>query len=207
MPTAQAGALKPMAEDPFRVAVLVIFVAAVAVALPHRLRARTSERVSRRDEGWPILITLRLAGLVLWVGAIGYIINPLWLPWAAMPLPPAVRWTGVVIGAAGVVTMHWTMSTLGKNLTDTVFVRANASLVTSGPYRFVRHPFYVAAGLLMLGVALATANALVATASVLVVALLAIRTPKEEQKLEERFGEPYRAYRARTGAFFPRWIK
>jgi len=38
-------------------------------------------------------------------------------------------------------------------------------------------------------------------------ALLAIRSRTEEQKLLERFGEPYRAYRAATGRFLPRMLK
>ncbi len=35
-------------------------------------------------------------------------------------------------------------------------------------------------------------------------ALIGIRTRTEEAKLEERFGEAYRAYKERTGAFVPR---
>jgi protein-S-isoprenylcysteine O-methyltransferase Ste14 len=38
-----------------------------------------------------------------------------------------------------------------------------------------------------------------------VIALLAARTPKEEEKLVEKFGDEYRAYMARTGRFVPRF--
>jgi len=37
--------------------------------------------------------------------------------------------------------MYWTLSNLGKNLTDTVVTRAGATLVTTGPYRLVRLSF------------------------------------------------------------------
>jgi protein-S-isoprenylcysteine O-methyltransferase Ste14 len=100
--------------------------------------------------------------------------------------------------------MYWTLSTLGRNLTDTVVTRATATLVTHGPYRWVRHPFYVTAGLLMLSVTLLTANWMIGVSSLLVMALLAIRTPKEEQMLIERFGDEYRRYMAMTGRFVPR---
>jgi len=41
----------------------------------------------------------------------------------------------------------WTLRTLGANLTDTVITRKEHTLVTSGPYRWVPHPFYDAVGL------------------------------------------------------------
>jgi protein-S-isoprenylcysteine O-methyltransferase Ste14 len=100
--------------------------------------------------------------------------------------------------------MYWTLSNLGKNLTDTVVTRAEATLVTDGPYRWVRHPFYVTAALLMASVTLLTANWLIGLSSIVVLALLAIRTPKEEQMLIERFGQQYRDYMAKTGRFIPR---
>lgn len=49
-----------------------------------------------------------------------------------------------------------------------------------------------------------TANWLIGLSSLIVLALLAVRTPKEEQMLIDRFGQQYRDYMARTGRFFPR---
>jgi protein-S-isoprenylcysteine O-methyltransferase Ste14 len=119
-------------------------------------------------------------------------------------LPVAVRWTGAVMGVSCAALMYWTLSSLGKNLTDTVATRAAATLVTDGPYRYVRHPFYVVAGLLMLSVTLLSASAAIGVAGLVVITLLALRTPNEERRLAQVFGEPYEAYRRRTGAFFPK---
>jgi protein-S-isoprenylcysteine O-methyltransferase Ste14 len=121
-----------------------------------------------------------------------------------MPLPVWIRWIGVVTGVLCSLLMYWTLSSLGKNLTDTVVTRAEAKLVTHGPYRWVRHPFYVTATLLMASVTVLTANWLIGVSCVAVLAFLAVRTPKEEQMLIERFGQEYRDYMARTGRFFPR---
>ena len=192
-------------EVPFRIALLVIIVLVMGAIVPFRLRARTGERFDRREEGLALAIGLRLGGLAMWIGALTYLINPAWMQWAAMPLPAWLRWLGMAAGLMCVAMMVWTLRSLGKNLTDTVATRREAELVTDGPYRWVRPPFYVGAALLMLSVTLLTASAAIGAAGAWVLALLAVRTPTEERNLAARFGEPYRAYRERTGAFFPKW--
>jgi protein-S-isoprenylcysteine O-methyltransferase Ste14 len=192
-------------ENPFRIALVVVLVLAMAVTAYHRWQARSSgEKISHKAEGYFFAAVVRLAGLCLWVNTFAYLLFPASVQWASIPLPSWLRWCGVVAGGACSLLMYWTLSSLGRNLTDTVVTRANAVLVTHGPYRWVRHPFYVTAGLLMLSVTLLTANRMIGLSSLLVMVLLAIRTPKEEQKLVERFGDDYRRYMATTGRFFPR---
>jgi protein-S-isoprenylcysteine O-methyltransferase Ste14 len=176
-------------EDPFRIALVAVIVLTMAVTAYHRLQAASSgEKISHREEGYLFATVLRLAGLVLWISTFGYLIFPASFQWAALPLPTWLRWFGVVTGAFCSLLMYWTLSSLGKNLTDTVVTREKATLVTCGPYRWVRHPFYVTAALLMASVTLLTSNWLIGLSSAVVLVLLAIRTPKEEQMLVERFG-------------------
>lgn len=191
-------------ENPFRLALVIVIVLTISVTGYHRLQAaKSGERISRKEEGCVFAIILRLAGLCLWIATFGYLLFPASVQWAAVSLPVWVRWVGVVTGALCSFLMYWTLSSLGRNLTDTVVTRAHATLVTHGPYRWVRHPFYVTAALLMASVTVLTANWLIGLTSVIVLALLAVRTPKEEQMLIERFGQQYRDYMARTGRFFP----
>jgi len=182
----------------------VVVLLTMSTVAYHRVRAHSGEPLDRRQEGLILAIALRLAGLALWIATLAYLINPAWMAWASLPLADGVRWFGAVCGLLCAVLMYRTLAALGTNLTDTVVTRQEATLVTDGPYRWVRHPFYVAAGLMMASVTLLAANAAIGLASLLVLALLAARTPNEERRLEERFGEPYRAYRARTGAFVPK---
>jgi protein-S-isoprenylcysteine O-methyltransferase Ste14 len=192
-------------ETSFRLALLLVITLTMVVTVYHRLQAaKSGEAISHREEGYVFAMILRLAGLALWISTFGYLIQPAYFQWASMPLPTWLRWAGVITGVLCSLLMYWTLSSLGKNLTDTVVTRAEANLVTHGPYRWVRHPFYVTAALLMASVTFLTANWLIGVSSVVVLALLAIRTPKEEQILIERFGEEYRDYMARTGRFFPR---
>lgn len=192
-------------ENPFRIALVVIIVATMAVTVYHRLQAaRSGETISRKVEGYAFAISLRFAGLCLWIATLGYLLFPASFRWASMPLPESARWVGVVAGSLCSLLMYWTLSSLGKNLTDTVVTREEASLVTHGPYRWVRHPFYVSAALLMATVTVLTANWLIGMTSLIVLSLLAVRTPQEEAMLIERFGDEYRVYMAKTGRFFPR---
>jgi protein-S-isoprenylcysteine O-methyltransferase Ste14 len=191
-------------DAPFRIALLAVIAMTMSVAAYHRVKARTGERISRREEGLALAITLRLAGLAVWLGTLAWLVNPRWMAWAELPLPLWLRWVGAGLGTAAAVLMYFTLTALGKNLTDTVVTRQDATLVTHGPYRYVRHPFYATAGLLIAAIALLSANAAIAAAGVLVLLLLAVRTPNEERRLLAKFGEPYRAYREATGAVIPK---
>lgn len=194
-----------MSDDQlFRLILLAGFVIIMPIGIYHRLKSRKGETLDRRQEGVFILVTLRLAGGVGAAGVIAYLINPAALAWAAVPLPDWLRWLGVGFGLMGGSLMIWTFRTLGKNLTDTVVTRKEHTLITTGPYRWVRHPFYTSAALAIPASSLAAANWFFFVAGCAVFLLLVIRTRKEEKNLIARFGDDYRDYMRRTGRFVPR---
>jgi len=92
----------------------------------------------------------------------------------------------------------------GCNLTDTVVTRRNATLVTHGPYRWVRHPFYMAFAMAVIANALITANGFLAITGTVAFLATVARTSIEERKLVDRFGSDYVDYMQRTGRFLPR---
>ena len=174
------------------------------IMLFHRVRSQlTGERLDRLQEGALILLTLRPAGIAHIVGVITYMVNPARMAWSSMPLPPWLRWTGVAIGAAAGCLLVWTLVNLGKNLTDTVVTRKAHTLVTAGPYRWVRHPFYDAVALAVLANSIVAANWFLLATGALLMTMIVIRTRREEQHLLARFGDGYRSYMNRTGRFFP----
>ena len=150
------------------------------------------------------MIGLRGCGVLCWLGLVAYLVDPNSMRWAALGLPAWARLTGVPIGAVGAVWTLWTLRTLGPNLTDTVAVRPNATLVTKGPYRWVRHPFYLGVAALVTAMSLLASNGFLVVGSIAVLTLLSIRTRVEEARLVDRFGDAYRDYAARTGRFWPR---
>jgi protein-S-isoprenylcysteine O-methyltransferase Ste14 len=177
----------------------------IPILLYHRIRSQaTREKLDRRQEGLLVLLTLRPVGFAFLGGLVLYLIHPAMLRWAFVPVPGKLRLLGMGLVLLGGILLIWTLRHLGKNLTDTVVTRRAHTLVTSGPYRWVRHPFYDAVALLILAAFLIASNAYFLVTGIATLALLWIRTRKEEELLLARFGNQYRAYMIRTGRFFPR---
>lgn len=149
-----------------------------------------------------------LLGLFLYVftllSAFVYVLAPRWLAWAALPLPPALRWFGVGIGFGSVFLLFWVHRTLGRNFAAPGIIQQRQTLITNGPYHWVRHPMYTTFFIISVTVALVSANWMIIMMCLLFGILLPSIVQTEEQTLLEKFGESYRVYMEHTGHFFPR---
>jgi protein-S-isoprenylcysteine O-methyltransferase Ste14 len=85
-------------------------------------------------------------------------IDPRLMAWASVLIPLWLRWSGFILIAVRGVLFVWTFQTLGKTLTDTVVTRKEHTLVTTGPYRYVRHPFYLSFLIAVIGGSIVTAT-------------------------------------------------
>lgn len=191
--------------DAVRSTLLAVGLAGLAGGVYYRIQSqRSGEPLDRRREGWPLLIGIRLTGLLSTALMFAFLYRPAWFEAATLSLPERVRWVGVGGFACSVAWMLWMLRALGRNLTDTVVTRRDATFVDHGPYRFVRNPMYT--GILMLGlsVGLALGTWLAPFCASLIFTLLALRTRIEERYLVERFGDRYRRYMERVGRFFPK---
>lgn len=193
------------AEESLRLTLVAALLIIVPIGLYFRLKSHaTREPLDRRQEGLFTLATLRPAGLAHMIGLMVYAIDPARMAWASIPLPLWARWLGVaLLGVTGVM-LAWTLRSLGKNLTDTVVTRRAHTLVTHGPYRWIRHPFYNCALLLMTATSLIAANWFLVATGATVFTMMVVRTRIEEQHLVARFGDAYRTYMITTGRFLPR---
>jgi len=137
----------------------------------------------------------------------------IWGAWAvALALPAAtIRWqrpllfaVGVTLALVGVALRWYAIRALGRYFTRQVAITPGQVVVTSGPYRYVRHPSYSALLITMLGLSLTLTN----WVSLIVLPLcaflgIAYRVAVEERALREALGQPYRAYMAHTRRFIP----
>jgi protein-S-isoprenylcysteine O-methyltransferase Ste14 len=81
------------------------------------------------------------------------------------------------------------------------------TLVTTGPFRVVRHPFYLSMIVVCLSVFLLFSSYVLLIAFVLIFSLLVSEAKWEEEILIKQFGDEYRQYQKRTGMFGPKILK
>jgi len=133
---------------------------------------------------------------------IGLVLYPEFLEFAVIPLPSFLRWVGAGLGVFNLGFLAWTYRVLGSNYHSVLHLDCNQVLITSGPYRLIRHPIYVALFLIFFSFYLQSANVLVlllGTGGLSV--LLYIRIPKEEALLLKHFGRSYQSYMEQTKRF------
>jgi protein-S-isoprenylcysteine O-methyltransferase Ste14 len=140
------------------------------------------------------------SGWLFWPGA---------LAWMYLPVRMTLRWTAVGLLIPTLILFAANFRAIGPNYRGGVGLYPSHVLVTSGPYRYVRHPIYLAFIAIMCLVLLLSANWLLGYSGLLLVAsIAAARIPIEERQLQERFGATWAAHRNQTGRLFPRaWYK
>lgn len=157
---------------------------------------QAGKRVRRQTVVGAALVILLYAGMLglPFTGSRG-----LW----TFPAIRALAWLGVVLCAAGYGLIFWSGLALGRQYSAEVTIQKDHHLITTGPYRVVRHPRYtgilcLAAGLTLLFHAWA---GVMLTAAAL--ALIFFRIADEERLLSQEFGEEWQEYARRTHRLVP----
>ena len=109
---------------------------------------------------------------------------------------------GAVLFACGIALAVWARLHLGRNWGMPMSQRAEPELVTSGPYRFVRHPIYTGLLTAMLGTALVN-NLLGLIVVAVLVAYFYYCGIVEERNLAATFPKAYPEYASRTKMLIP----
>jgi len=194
-----------MQDDALFRLLLTILIVVVGVVRVYYQRQARHAGPSKQFESTANIATRSAGGLVAIAALVLRVAKPEWLAWSSMPLWPVLRWTGVVVGFAATLLLVWAHRTLGKNFTGTLHLRAEHTLVTSGPYHWIRHPMYTALLSIALAFFLLSANWFIGAMFIGgLTAVIATRMPKEEQVMASRFGSDCQSYAARTGRLLPR---
>ncbi|MDQ5825405.1 MAG: isoprenylcysteine carboxylmethyltransferase family protein [Chloroflexota bacterium] len=115
-----------------------------------------------------------------------------------------VRWGGLGVMFLGLALRVFSILWLGPMFTRFVQILPGHRLVTSGPYRFVRHPSYSGLLLFFTGLGIALGDGLSVAIMAVVPALgVLYRIRVEEEALLGAFGQEYRAYMGRVRGLVP----
>jgi len=122
------------------------------------------------------------------------------LPW---DWGAATQLLGWLLMGVGLALFTWTLATLWRHRTTVNPYLAASTLCTGGPFRYSRNPIYVGDWFILLGTSLLLGTGWPLLFAPLIWALLRYGVIRhEEAHLEARFGDDYRAYRARVR----RWL-
>lgn len=164
-----------------------------------------ADTVRGREKSAAQTVAEGLSVLALLVTAV-YLIAPQYLAWASLPFPDWLRWVGAgIVALSGFALLQWAHAALSRNWSDRPRLLADQSLITSGPYRYIRHPIYTAFLLILSAPLFLSANWLVGVLWIVSTGLeVASRVRYEEALLAERFGKGFEEYTSHTGRLLPR---
>jgi protein-S-isoprenylcysteine O-methyltransferase Ste14 len=113
---------------------------------------------------------------------------------AVFPEYPVIGWVSVLFCGLGYLLIFWSGWALGRQYSAEVVLQKDHQLITSGPYRLIRHPRYLGIVCLSLGLTLLFHSWIGLGISAIVLGLLLYRIWDEERLLRGQFGAAWQMY-------------
>jgi protein-S-isoprenylcysteine O-methyltransferase Ste14 len=125
-------------------------------------------------------------------------------PEGRLPHARAFYIAGLILFLLGLITRWSAIVYLGRFFTVNVAIAEDHQLITTGPYRYLRHPSYTGTLLVFLGFGLCMLNIFSLAAVFLPIAAAFLwRMHVEEEALRSAFGDRYRLYASQTRRLIP----
>ena len=164
----------------------------------HRVNPAFATDIARTRRTSAVLGIVHLVALVL----------PLAVAWSGtgLALGNGIAWAAVAVMCLALLLQRWAQRTLGSCFTLALQSTSDQQICRQGPYRWVRHPGYLAQILLWIGLAFTSQDpGAVVLIGVMVIAGYFYRIIEEEHMLTEVVGKRYRDYAASAKRLIP-WI-
>jgi protein-S-isoprenylcysteine O-methyltransferase Ste14 len=110
---------------------------------------------------------------------------------------------GVALFIAGVGLYFLSRFTLGRFFSEAIRIKSEHKLITSGPYRFIRHPIYLGEILYFLSIPVIFGSVYGLIVMLVLVPMLIHRIGVEERALISKFGQEYIEYTRKTKKLIP----
>lgn len=172
-----------------------LFVSEVALVFAKRSKSRTA---GKDRFTLPLLWTVIGASIFA-----GFFLRAAF-PQGRLPHPQVFYVLGLILFVLGLIVRWIAIVHLGRFFTVNLAIAEDHQLITTGPYRFVRHPSYTGTLLIFLGFGLCMLNIFSLAAEFLPISAAFLwRMHVEEAALKDAFGEQYRSYAASTRRLIP----
>jgi protein-S-isoprenylcysteine O-methyltransferase Ste14 len=116
---------------------------------------------------------------------------------------PAACWLGIAFCVSGYAFIFWSGLALGRQYSAEVTIQKDHQLITSGPYRWIRHPRYLGVAALAAGLSLAFRSWIGLVAAPLILGVLLFRIRDEEALLHREFGKEWETYVQKSWRLLP----
>lgn len=127
-----------------------------------------------------------------------------WLALSIFTTSPFLSTMGVILTVSAIAFAIWARVTLGRNWSGVVItLKEHHTLVSSGPYHFVRHPIYTGYFFATLGTALTIGSVASLLATGIIFLGFFMRMKKEEALMINQFPQEYPLYKTRTKKIIP----
>lgn len=120
-----------------------------------------------------------------------------------IPRDGCSAYAGLVLFAFGIIILVAAMRVLGRLYTSTLGIQHEHRLVTTGPYKYIRHPGYLGEVMSMFSVGLSLSSIVGLILGVASLVLVLVRIKPEEEMLIEHFGKEYQSYMRKTKRLIP----
>ena len=201
MKSRPAGLLKGFVDHPARLGYIVMVIllnAVAAIRIPEVGKKRTEPRIVVHRQHLTVVLMQVITILIVIVA-----------PYcdrrgtAVLVESGTTRYLGLAMYAVGFLMMHWAEASLGKLFTMEVSIQEGQTLVTNGPYRYLRHPRYLGVDIFVFGISLLYLSWPGLILSVAMTLVLLWRIHDEEAFMSEEFGPDWEAYCRRSWRVIP----
>ena len=160
-------------------------------------------KAAERDMGRGFKI---LTAVITGIGAVGlvlYLLSPPWWTWTRFPLGEWLQWLGIIVAIPPIFYLIWVHRHLDTQWSIALELQEDHKLITSGPYKRIRHPMYLGIFVYTIGLILISSDLLVLLFFGFSIWVNYRRIPDEEQMMIEEFGDDYLEYMKQTGKLLP----